>query len=79
MPQAGLQGEASNVNTVLHNAGNGANDLIKIDQTNNTQKVTDPDNNETGGELVYDVAYMSTGAVTSGIVQAQVAFTMQYQ
>lgn len=80
VPQSGLQGAASNVNLVLHNAGNGASDLIKIDQTNNTQRVTwDPDNNESGGELVYNVAYMNTGAVSSGVVQAQVAFTMQYQ
>lgn len=77
VPPTGLQGSATNVSLVLHNDGNTKTDLIKIDHPNNTQSTTLTDGK---GELNYTVAYMgpATG-VTSGSVQAQVAFTMNYQ
>lgn len=78
VPPANVQGAAKNVSLVLHNDGNTKTDQIKIDQANNTQSVTLDANGH--GELDYVVAYVgpATG-VTSGSVQAQVAFTMNYK
>ncbi|EJH8710491.1 fimbrial protein [Salmonella enterica subsp. enterica serovar Senftenberg] len=83
VPPANLQGAAENVNLVLANNGNGATDLIKIDQTNNTQKATISADGT--GDLFYRVPYTQgqkwnadTSPVTAGTVQAQVAFTVIY-
>ncbi|HGA8547084.1 TPA: fimbrial protein, partial [Salmonella enterica subsp. enterica serovar Virchow] len=83
VPPANLQGAAENVNLVLANNGNGATDLIKIDQTNNAQKATISADGT--GDLFYRVAYTQgqkwnadTSPVTAGTVQAQVAFTVIY-
>ena len=83
VPPANLQGAAENVNLVLSNNGNGATDLIKVDQTNNTQKATISADGT--GDLFYRVAYTQgqkwnaeSSPVTAGTVQAQVAFTVVY-
>uniref|UniRef100_UPI00388F7612 fimbrial protein n=1 Tax=Citrobacter portucalensis TaxID=1639133 RepID=UPI00388F7612 len=83
VPPANLQGAAENVNLVLANNGNGATDLIKVDQTNNTQKATISADGT--GDLFYRVAYTQgqkwnadSSPVTAGTVQAQVAFTVIY-
>lgn len=83
VPPANLQGAAENVNLVLSNNGNGATDLIKVDQTNNTQKATISADGT--GDLFYRVAYTrgqkwnkDSSPVTAGTVQAQVAFTVVY-
>ncbi|EAA2653086.1 fimbrial protein [Salmonella enterica] len=83
VPPTNLQGAAENVNLVLSNNGNGATDLIKVDQTNNTQKATISADGT--GDLFYRVAYTQgqkwnaeSSPVTAGTVQAQVAFTVVY-
>lgn len=84
VPPANAQGSAKNVNLVLSNDGNTKTDLVKIDQTNNTQQATV----DTSGaaKLYYKVAYtqgqgwdQTTNPVSAGTVQAQVAFTMNYE
>ncbi|CAH3527745.1 MULTISPECIES: fimbrial protein [Enterobacter] len=84
VPPANAQGAAKNVNLVLSNDGNTKTDLVKIDQTNNTQQATV----DTSGaaKLYYKVAYtqgqgwdQTTNPVSAGTVQAQVAFTMMYE
>ena len=84
IPPSNAEGAAQNVNLVLSNDGNSATDQIKIDQTNNTQKVT-IDGAGTGN-LYYKVAYTqgqkwdaTNSPVSAGTVQAQVAFTMIYE
>ncbi|ECB3865163.1 fimbrial assembly protein [Salmonella enterica subsp. enterica] len=83
VPPTNLQGAAENVNLVLSNNGNGVTDLIKVDQTNNTQKATISADGT--GDLFYRVAYTQgqkwnadSSPVTAGTVQAQVAFTVVY-
>lgn len=83
VPPSNLQGAAENVNLVLSNNGNGATDLIKVDQTNSTQKATISADGT--GDLFYRVAYTQgqkwnaeSSPVTAGTVQAQVAFTVVY-
>lgn len=85
VPPSNAQGSAKNVNLVLSNDGNSATDLVKIDQTNNTQKAT-IDGTSGAGNLYYRVAYTqgqgwdaAANPVSAGTVQAQVAFTMIYE
>lgn len=85
VPPSNTQGSAKNVNLVLSNDGNSANDQIKVDQTNNTQKAT-IDGTTGTGNLYYRVAYTqaqgwdaTSNPVSAGNVQAQVAFTMIYE
>lgn len=85
VPPGNAQGAAKNVNLVLSNDGNSATDQIKIDQTKNTQKAT-IDAATGAGNLYYRVAYTqgqgwdaTSNPVSSGTVQAQVAFTMIYE
>ncbi|HFV9242920.1 TPA: fimbrial protein [Enterobacter bugandensis] len=84
VPPSNAQGSAKNVNLVLSNAGSTATDQIKVDQVNNTQKA---DISAAGAaNLYYRVAYTqgqgwnaTSNPVSAGTVQAQVAFTMQYE
>lgn len=85
VPPANAEGAAKNVNLVLSNDGNSDNDLIKVDQTNNNQKVS-IDTTTGAGNLYYRVAYTqgqgwdaTENPVSAGTVQAQVAFTMIYE
>ncbi|MEI9537997.1 fimbrial protein [Enterobacter cancerogenus] len=84
VPASNAQGAAKNVNLVLSNDGNSANDQIKVDQTNNNQKATL--GTDGTANLYYKVAYTqgqgwdnTSNPVTAGTVQAQVAFTMAYE
>ncbi|ENR0231313.1 fimbrial protein [Enterobacter bugandensis] len=84
VPPSNAQGSAKNVNLVLSNASSTATDQIKVDQVNNTQKA---DISTAGAaNLYYRVAYTqgqgwdaTSNPVSAGTVQAQVAFTMQYE
>ncbi|WP_375602571.1 fimbrial protein [Enterobacter hormaechei] len=84
VPPGNAQGSAKNVNLVLSNASSTATDQIKVDQVNNTQKA---DISAAGAaNLYYRVAYTqgqgwnaTSNPVSAGTVQAQVAFTMQYE
>ncbi|EOI2495875.1 fimbrial protein [Enterobacter bugandensis] len=84
VPPSNALGSAKNVNLVLSNASSTATDQIKVDQVNNTQKA---DISTAGAaNLYYRVAYTqgqgwdaTSNPVSAGTVQAQVAFTMQYE